>query len=358
MIDDARRLLARLFGAPRPERIVLGYNATDALNMAIKGVSGRETTPSPSVLEHNSINRPLKPAGARRGDHPHPPARDPGPSHRPRRGGARLHAEDGLVAVTHASNVNRNDPAGRRPRRIARERGRFFWSMPAQRAGVGDRRREDAIDLLAFTATRGFSARPARAAWWSKSGRRSAPGAKANRRRLRQPGAPSELPHRPGRGHAERLRIAGLPRGVRLLLERASKTILPRAELLAILLKALRRPERFSFYGCRRGPRERRGEGRVGLLSFQSRRVRAGRAGGGPRRALRHRRPPRLQFAPYTHKAPRHVPPGDGAHQRRPAHHARRDAACGRGSRRDDGRLSRGPAAGGRAAAPAGADLP
>src|SRR3970282_2503502 len=38
MINDTRRLLARLLGVPRPERVTFGHNATDGLNMAIKGV--------------------------------------------------------------------------------------------------------------------------------------------------------------------------------------------------------------------------------------------------------------------------------------------------------------------------------
>ena len=38
MIDETRRLIARLLGFPRPERVVFTLNATDALNMSIKGV--------------------------------------------------------------------------------------------------------------------------------------------------------------------------------------------------------------------------------------------------------------------------------------------------------------------------------
>src|SRR5512143_2774389 len=59
MINETRRLLARLFGFSRPERIVFTLNATDALNMAIKGVLRPGDHAITSVLEHNSISRPL-----------------------------------------------------------------------------------------------------------------------------------------------------------------------------------------------------------------------------------------------------------------------------------------------------------
>ena len=59
MINETRRLLARLFGFSRPERVIFTLNATDALNMAIKGVLRSGDHAITSELEHNSISRPL-----------------------------------------------------------------------------------------------------------------------------------------------------------------------------------------------------------------------------------------------------------------------------------------------------------
>ena len=59
MIDETRRLLASFLGFSRPERVVFALNATDALNMAIKGVLRQGDHAITSVLEHNSISRPL-----------------------------------------------------------------------------------------------------------------------------------------------------------------------------------------------------------------------------------------------------------------------------------------------------------
>ena len=44
---------------PRPERIAFTLNATDALNMAIKGVQHRGDHVITTELEHNSVNRPF-----------------------------------------------------------------------------------------------------------------------------------------------------------------------------------------------------------------------------------------------------------------------------------------------------------
>src|SRR5512146_777393 len=59
MINETRLLVARLLRFSRPERIVFTLNATDALNMAIKGTLRAGDHAITSVLEHNSISRPL-----------------------------------------------------------------------------------------------------------------------------------------------------------------------------------------------------------------------------------------------------------------------------------------------------------
>ena len=65
-IEETRLLLARLFNAPDPTQIVFTLNATDALNLAIKGITldGRGGGGTPHVvtssMEHNSVIRPLE----------------------------------------------------------------------------------------------------------------------------------------------------------------------------------------------------------------------------------------------------------------------------------------------------------
>lgn len=67
MLDRVRLKLARMVNAPSHERMVFTLNGTDALNIAIKGVinecligNGQKPHVITSVLEHNSVSRPLQ----------------------------------------------------------------------------------------------------------------------------------------------------------------------------------------------------------------------------------------------------------------------------------------------------------
>src|SRR5437588_7738141 len=59
-LDDARHLLNQFFHGEGPERFVFTLNCTDALNMAFKGVLNDGDHVITSVLEHNSVSRPLR----------------------------------------------------------------------------------------------------------------------------------------------------------------------------------------------------------------------------------------------------------------------------------------------------------
>ena len=59
MIFDTRMKLANLFGFSDPTRISFCHNATDALNTAIKGLLNPGDHVITTVLEHNSVLRPL-----------------------------------------------------------------------------------------------------------------------------------------------------------------------------------------------------------------------------------------------------------------------------------------------------------
>ncbi len=270
MITDTRRLLARLFGCARPERIVFGHNATDGLNMAIKGVLRAGDHAITSVLEHNSVSRPLNqleqdgviqltrlPAT---GDH----RIDPDDVARAFRPNTRL------VALTHVSNVTGTIQPIAAIGAIARERDALFLIDAAQSAGVVpiefDR---DGIDLLAFTGHKGLCGptgtgglvvgeRAAVRPW-----REGGTGGDSTR-----PVQPEELPHRLEGGTPNVFGIAGLREGVRVLLGRGVDTVLPHErDLIKTFVTSLRRPERLSWYGADRVITERNGEGRVGLVS-------------------------------------------------------------------------------------------
>jgi cysteine desulfurase family protein len=270
MINDTRRLLARLLGVPRPERVIFGHNATDGLNMAIKGVLRPGDHAITSVLEHNSVSRPLNqlekdgvitltrvPATA---DH----LIDPDEIARAFRPNTRL------VALTQASNVTGTiQPAGAIGR-IVRERGALFLVDAAQSAGVVpidcDR---DGIDLLAFTGHKGLLGptgtgglvvgERAEVHTWREGGT----GGDSTR-----PVQPEEYPHRLEGGTPNVFGIAGLREGVRLLLERGVESVLAHERgLIQIFLASLERPEKLTWYGADRVIADQNGDGRVGLVS-------------------------------------------------------------------------------------------
>ncbi len=59
LVDAVRRQLADFFGARDPDRVVFAANATDALNLAIQGMTRPGDHVVSTRLEHNSVLRPL-----------------------------------------------------------------------------------------------------------------------------------------------------------------------------------------------------------------------------------------------------------------------------------------------------------
>lgn len=60
VILEARELLAELFNAKAIENIILTHNATDSLNLALKGFLKKGDHVITTSMEHNSVLRPLK----------------------------------------------------------------------------------------------------------------------------------------------------------------------------------------------------------------------------------------------------------------------------------------------------------
>lgn len=60
VILEARELLAELFNCDSPERIILTHNATESLNLALKGFLKKGSHVITTSMEHNSVLRPLK----------------------------------------------------------------------------------------------------------------------------------------------------------------------------------------------------------------------------------------------------------------------------------------------------------
>src|SRR5947209_5805476 len=150
-LDDGRHLLNQLFHGKEPERFIFTLNATDALNMAFKGVLGDGEHVITTDLEHNSVSRPLRALELAGRITLTRIAAD---------GGGTVHPDDikkaitprtRLIALTHASNVLGTVQPVAEVGRLAREHDLLFLVDAAQTAGVLPIDVQEAcIDLLAF----------------------------------------------------------------------------------------------------------------------------------------------------------------------------------------------------------------
>lgn len=68
-IHECRERVARLLGCPRADHVAFAPNSTAALNCAINGLVGEGDRVVTTVLEHNSVLRPLNRLAAKRGVH-------------------------------------------------------------------------------------------------------------------------------------------------------------------------------------------------------------------------------------------------------------------------------------------------
>jgi len=60
IIYETRELLAELFNLDDPMKVILTFNATDSLNIAIKGILNSGDHVVTTEMEHNSVLRPIK----------------------------------------------------------------------------------------------------------------------------------------------------------------------------------------------------------------------------------------------------------------------------------------------------------
>jgi len=156
MVQECRENLAQLFAIANPLRICFTSNATEALNLAIKGVLSSGDHVICSSMEHNSVWRPLV-ALEERGVELTVVEADPNGITDVAKIERSIKANTKLIAVLHASNVNGAIQPVSEIGRIARERGIAMLVDAAQTAGSIPIDVEAMhIDLLAFPGHKGL----------------------------------------------------------------------------------------------------------------------------------------------------------------------------------------------------------
>lgn len=155
-IYSARELLAELFHAGDPSRVAFTANSTESLNMAVFGLFGPGDHVITTMLEHNSVLRPLyllEEAGLELTILPADQKgcicyEDIEKAIRPNTKG---------IICTHASNLTGNMVDIGRIGRFCRKKGLLFVVDASQTAGVFDINMEEmGIDVLCFTGHKGL----------------------------------------------------------------------------------------------------------------------------------------------------------------------------------------------------------
>ncbi len=133
-IYKARNELGKLFRIKDCSRIIFTSNATDALNLGIKGVLQSGDHVIISAMEHNSVLRPLKALERKGVETTIVKCREDGTLNMEMLQRA-IRDNTKLIAITHASNVTGTIMPIREIGEIARQRNIIFMVDAAQSAG-------------------------------------------------------------------------------------------------------------------------------------------------------------------------------------------------------------------------------
>lgn len=248
---ESRELLADLFGINEPEKIVFTSNATEALNLAIRGLLKPGDHVVISSMEHNSVARPLfalqtqgvevtiidcAPVGTL-----HPAAVE-----------RALRPNTKLICLTHASNVTGTILPIEEVGAIARRHKIYFMVDAAQTAGEVPLNVEEArIDLLVFTGHKGLFGPPGTGGLYLRHPEVVAPlkygGTGSQSELLSQP---EIMPDKFESGTLNSPGIAALGAGVKFILETGLEAIRKHTrELTAMLLEGLKELPDVTIYG-------------------------------------------------------------------------------------------------------------
>jgi len=152
VVEETRSILTKFFNGTDPNRLVFGYNSTDALNLAIFGLLKSGDHAITTNLEHNSVLRPLYHLSIESGvEVDYIPFDekgfvDPGAFRKLFKKNTRL------VAVNHSSNVIGTIQPIREIGRMCREKGIHFLIDASQTAGkIPIDVEKDFLDVVAFT---------------------------------------------------------------------------------------------------------------------------------------------------------------------------------------------------------------
>ena len=252
LVQTTRKQLTELFGGSNPDRLIFSYNASEALNILIQGMVEPEDHVVSTMVEHNSVIRPLNHLKQERGiTVDYIPYEKDGVVD-PQRIADSFRNETSVVIVNHGSNVIGSIQPVAEIGRLCRERGILFVVDTAQTAGIIPIDMEEmSIDALAFTGHKsllgptgigglyvreGVTVRPTR---YGGTGVRSA-----------YPFHLEEYPYRLEVGTGNVLGIIGLHASLQYIADKGMDTIYRHEmELFSALQAGLQRIEGLTLHG-------------------------------------------------------------------------------------------------------------
>jgi cysteine desulfurase family protein len=276
IVEQTRKLLTEFFNGTDPNRLIFGYNATDALNLAIFGLLKEGDHAITSNVEHNSVLRPLYHLykyGRVEVDHVPFDGRgfvDPEEFAR------RFKKNTKLVAMNHASNViGTVQPVGEIGQ-LCRERGITLLVDTAQSAGkIPVDMEKMNIDVVAFTGHKSLMGPMGIGGLYVREGveiRHTRAGGTGVRSAV--PTHLDEYPYRLEYGTPNLPGIAGLNAGVKWVLKEGMSKIHEReTKLLRMLRDGLKDIDGVTLY-CQDNL-----DNHIGILSFNVEGLEAGDTG-------------------------------------------------------------------------------
>ena len=229
IVAETRNLLAQLFRAEEPNQIVFTANATESLNLGLKGFLRPGDHVITTVTDHNSVLRPLRSLEESIGTEITRVECDNAGFIDPEDIRAALRSDTRLVCMTHASNVTGAIHDVKAVSDLVHENGTLLMVDAAQTAGcLAIDVQEMHIDLLAFTGHKGLLGPQGTGGLYLK------PGIETQVRPLREGGTgsqsssdrqPEKMPDRFEGGTHNTPGLAGLGAGVRFVLETGVEAI-------------------------------------------------------------------------------------------------------------------------------------
>ena len=229
IVAETRGLLAQLFHVDEPNQIVFTANATEALNLCLKGLLRPGDHVITTVTDHNSVLRPLRSSVEQKQINVTWVQCDSTGLVDPEDIRMALRPNTRLVCLTHASNVTGAIHDINAIGALAHDNGTLFMVDAAQTAGyIPINVQEMQIDLLAFTGHKSLLGPQGTGGLYIKPGlERDIPpfcegGTGSESSSDRQP---DKMPDRFEGGTHNTPGLAGLGAGVRFILDTGVETI-------------------------------------------------------------------------------------------------------------------------------------